>query len=83
MIYFIIYCAGFVLSIVAIKYFNTTDRIITGWSGPNMKPTPFGAAFGMSIMWPLMVVLVGGFYLFTWIWPTNLINRFTNWYEGK
>lgn len=83
MLFFIIYCVGFFLSLVAIKYFNTTDRIITGWSGPNMEPTSFGNAFGISLLWPFMVTLVVGSYLFVWLWPTKLINRFNNWYEGK
>lgn len=83
MIYFIIYCVGFILSLVTIKHFNTTDRVIPGWSGPNMETTSFGNAFGISLTWPLIVILVGCFYLFEWLWPTKLINRFTNWYEGK
>lgn len=81
--YFIIYCVGFVLSLVTIKYFNTTDREISGWSGPNMRSTSFGAALGVSLLWPLMVSVIGGFHLFEWFWPTKLINRFTNWFEGK
>jgi len=81
--YFIIYCVGFVLSLVTIKYFNTTDREIPGWSGPSVEPTAFGIAFRMSLLWPIVAILVGGFYLFECFWLTKLINRFTAWYEGK
>jgi len=80
--YFIIYCVGFVLSIVFYFWLNR-NRPSYNY---NNTEIPFGLSLKLSIFWPFILISYSFFVtgeVITLIWPTKLINRFTDWYEGK